>query len=70
MEKGVACCAAGRFVLVELGRLDEAEAALGDSLVAQPNNSLAQNELRYIARLRASGAPTAPAALLPNADKR
>jgi tetratricopeptide (TPR) repeat protein len=48
------------FVLTELNRLDEAEEAYNTSLKLAPDNSLAQNELRYIARLKAGGqkAPT------------
>ncbi|MBI3444046.1 MAG: tetratricopeptide repeat protein [Magnetospirillum sp.] len=39
-------------ILVELKRLDEAEAAFNDSLKVEPKNSIAVNELRYIAELR------------------
>jgi tetratricopeptide (TPR) repeat protein len=52
------------FSLVELGRLDEGEQAYRDSLVAEPNNPRALNELTYIRRLRAGG-PTAPGMLFP-----
>jgi tetratricopeptide (TPR) repeat protein len=48
------------FALTELGRLDDAEAAYNESLKLEPNNSRAENELRYIARLRTGSAPTAP----------
>lgn len=41
--------------LIELGRLDEAEAALNESLKAEPNNASAQHELDYIRQLRAGG---------------
>jgi tetratricopeptide (TPR) repeat protein len=44
------------FALTELNRLDEAEAAYQDSLKAEPGNPRAENELRYIAKLRAGGA--------------
>lgn len=47
------------FALTELGRLDDAEQSYRDSLVAEPNNARAQQELNYIARIRAGGAPTA-----------
>ncbi len=40
------------YVLVELGRWDEADAAYRQSLVADPNNQLAKNELDYIAKHR------------------
>jgi tetratricopeptide (TPR) repeat protein len=43
------------FALTELGRLDEAEAAYNESLKLEPKNALAQNELKYIAQLRATG---------------
>ena len=49
--------------LTELGRLDEAEKSYRDSLVAEPNNQLAQRELVYIQRLR-SGGPGRPAGLV------
>ena len=49
--------------LTDLDRLDEAEQAYRDSLDSEPNNPLALNELRYIARLRAGG-PHAPNQLL------
>jgi tetratricopeptide (TPR) repeat protein len=43
------------FALTELNRLDEAEAAYQDSLKVEPGNPRAENELRYIAKLRAGG---------------
>ena len=49
------------FVLTEMGKLDEAEAAYKDSLKDEPNNPRAINELSYIARLKAGG-PRLPAA--------
>ncbi|MBT9447678.1 MAG: hypothetical protein IV086_18445 [Hyphomonadaceae bacterium] len=55
-------------VLIDLQRLDEAEAALNDSIKLNPENPGARNELTYIAQLRANGprrqleitAPNAP----------
>jgi tetratricopeptide (TPR) repeat protein len=47
------------FALTELGRLDDAEQAYRDSLVAEPNNQRALAELGYIARLRAGHPATA-----------
>jgi tetratricopeptide (TPR) repeat protein len=43
------------FVLIELGRLDEAEEALRTSLELEPGNSIALNELQYIKHLRQGG---------------
>lgn len=40
------------YILVELKRLDEAEASFNDSLKVEPKNPIAVNELRYIAELR------------------
>jgi tetratricopeptide (TPR) repeat protein len=51
------------FNLIELKRLDEAEAAFRDSLKLEPNHALARNELEYIRRLRAGG-PQAPVGLI------
>jgi Flp pilus assembly protein TadD len=53
------------YVLTEMGRLDEAEAAYRESLKFEPGNKIAIGELDYIARLRAGegkqpGAITAP----------
>jgi tetratricopeptide (TPR) repeat protein len=47
------------LALTELGRLDEAETAYNESLKNEPGNAHALNELKYIARLRAGGRPTA-----------
>jgi tetratricopeptide (TPR) repeat protein len=47
------------FALIELGRLDDAEQAYRESLMIEPNNPRALQELTYIARLRAGG-PMAP----------
>jgi tetratricopeptide (TPR) repeat protein len=52
------------YALTELGRLDEAETAYNDSLRDAPGNAGAQNELKYIARLKA-GAKPAPGGLAP-----
>ncbi|MFZ2031169.1 MAG: tetratricopeptide repeat protein [Vitreimonas sp.] len=41
--------------LIDANRLDEAEAALRESIRLEPNNPRAQNELRHIAQLRAGG---------------
>lgn len=55
------------LVLTEMGRLDEAEGSYRDSLVSDPNNTIALQELQYIARMRA-GQVKAPVQLqLPNA---
>ncbi len=56
-QKGVLLRGKGS-ALVEMGRLDEGEQAYRDSLKAAPNNALANNELSYIAHLRAGGSPT------------
>jgi tetratricopeptide (TPR) repeat protein len=42
--------------LIDLGRLDEAEAALRESIRLQPDNPTAQAELDYVAQLRSGGA--------------
>jgi tetratricopeptide (TPR) repeat protein len=57
------------FALTELKRLDEAQQAYEASLVLVPNNALAQNELRYIASLKAGAAPTPGTILMPNRPK-
>jgi tetratricopeptide (TPR) repeat protein len=46
------------FALVELNRLDEAQAAYEDSLKLEPAHQGARNELTYIAGLRRGKAPT------------
>lgn len=43
------------FVLIELGRHEEAEDALKASLKLDPNSDMAKNELLYLARLKAGG---------------
>lgn len=56
-------------VLIDLERLDEAEASLNESIRVQPDNPGARRELAYIAQLRA-GAPTRPTEITaPNAPK-
>lgn len=45
--------------LIDLGRLDEAEAALKRSLEVEPEHQNALHELGYIAHLREQGAPGA-----------
>jgi tetratricopeptide (TPR) repeat protein len=47
------------YSLTELGRLDDAEKAYKDSLVCEPNNARALNELKYIAQVRAGRPPVA-----------
>jgi tetratricopeptide (TPR) repeat protein len=52
------------FALIELQRLDEAEASFQESLKIDPNNRLALNELTYIRQLRAkAGSQKAAGAL-------
>lgn len=48
--------------LIELGRLDEAKTAFEDSLVSEPGNAAATNELQYIRGLQA-GRPGVPLTL-------
>lgn len=43
--------------LIDLGRLDDAEASFKDSLKLAPDSKVAKNELQYIANLRAGQAP-------------
>ena len=52
-EEAVALRGIG-FALIELGRLDEAEAVFLESLEADPDNEAALNELRHIEHLRES----------------
>ncbi|MEJ0061349.1 MAG: hypothetical protein WDM79_18080 [Terricaulis sp.] len=42
--------------LIDLNRLDDAEAALNQSIALQADNPIARSELEYIAQLRAGGA--------------
>jgi len=48
------------FCLIELGRLDDAEAKFNESLKIVPNNPAALNELKYIQQLRANLAKQKP----------
>lgn len=48
------------FVLIELGRLDEAERAFHSSLQIEPGNKIALQELQYIEHLRQGGASAPP----------
>jgi tetratricopeptide (TPR) repeat protein len=58
------------IVLIDLNRLDEAEAALNESIRLQPNNPVARSELEYIADLRAGRRTAAPAGITaPNAPQ-
>ncbi len=41
------------IVLIDLGELDHAKAALEESLVLEPNNKLAEGELEYIGQMQA-----------------
>jgi tetratricopeptide (TPR) repeat protein len=50
------------YSLTELGRLDDAERAYRKSLTCEPGNGHAENELKYIAQLRA-GKPATSGAL-------
>ena len=43
--------------MIDLGRLDEAERILRQSLELEPNSEVAQNELLYIAALRRGDKP-------------
>lgn len=49
------------YALTELGRLDDAESAYRKSLLCEPGNAHAENELKYIAQLRAGKTATAGA---------
>jgi len=57
------------YALTALNRLDEAQRAYEDSLALDPDNALAENELRYIASLKAGATPTEGAIFLPNKPK-
>lgn len=47
-------------MLIEMGRLDEAEAAFKASLEVEPGSKVALHELAYIEHLRRDGAPKPP----------
>lgn len=55
------------ITLIDLNRLDEAEAALTESIRLQPNNPIARQELDYIAQLRAGGERRGLTIIAPNA---
>lgn len=57
------------FALIELGRLDEAETAYRQAVVAEPNHGGAQHELAYIAGLR-KGRPAAATGIVTGAEAR
>lgn len=56
------------FSLVELGRLDEAQAAYEESLKSEPDNAAALGELEYIRGLRGGAAPTPGQLVSPGAS--
>lgn len=55
------------FSLVELGRLDEAQAAYEESLKSEPDNATALGELEYIRGLRQGATPTPGQLIVPPA---
>ena len=55
------------FVLVELGRLDEGEAAYKASLKLEPGNGIAKNELAYIASIKGGAKPFKGSVVSPGA---
>ncbi|NJC41085.1 tetratricopeptide (TPR) repeat protein [Brevundimonas alba] len=55
------------FSLVELGRLDEAQAAYEESLTTEPDNAAALREIAYIAELRQGAKPTEAQFIAPGA---
>jgi len=56
------------FSLIELGRLDEAQAAYEESLKTEPDNAAALGELEYIRGLRGGAAPTPVELVAPGAS--
>ncbi|MCB0166443.1 MAG: hypothetical protein KDI79_19595 [Anaerolineae bacterium] len=59
--RDVAVAMRGRgFVLIEMKKLDEAEAMFKQSLEFEPANKVALNELRYIEHLRHGGSSVTP----------
>jgi tetratricopeptide (TPR) repeat protein len=57
------------IVLIDLERLDDAEAMLNESIRLQPNNPVARQELEYIAQLRAGADRRNFTITAPNAPK-
>lgn len=55
--------------LIDLNRLDDAEAALNESIRLEPNNPGARNELAYIARVRAGETRERANLVAPNAPQ-
>jgi tetratricopeptide (TPR) repeat protein len=53
------------FVLIEMNRLDDAEADYKRSLELDPGNPIANSELAYIEKLRGGMAPTEPLLTIP-----
>ena len=67
-DRGLARMHRGRgYVLTEMGRLDEAEAAYLESLKLEPDNKIAKGELEYIASLRAGGSSVPGSIIAPGA---
>jgi tetratricopeptide (TPR) repeat protein len=67
-DKGKARMHRGRgYVLTEMERLDEAEAAYRESLKFEPDNKIAKGELDYILRLRLGGAKAPSGIIAPGA---
>lgn len=56
--------------LIELKRYNEAELTFRSSLLADPQNAVALNELKYIEAVRAGRPPVAPGLTMPNAPQR
>lgn len=56
------------FSLIELGRLDEAQAAYEESLKTEPDNAAALGELEYIRGLRGGAAPAPVELVAPGAS--
>ena len=50
--------------LIDLGKLDDAEQALNESLKIAPNNKVALKELDYIRNIRAGGSSTSPVTVI------
>jgi len=58
------------LIMTETNRLDDAEAAYRESLKLDPGNPRAENELRYIAGLRAGRPKTAVEMILPRGEQK